>query len=156
MSTFSSPLRETIEGYLTRYETRRSAILPVLHAIQDAEGWVQPEHIESLHNDFGLDRVEVREVLTFYSMYRREKPHRFEVYFCNNLVCHMLGADEAMAQIRTKIAAYEARGEESPVGLVGVPCLGVCDGAPAMLVNKERHLKVTAANVDEILEKYLR
>jgi NADH:ubiquinone oxidoreductase subunit E len=38
--------------------------------------------------------------------------------------------------------------------MIGVPCLGVCDQAPAMLVNKDRHHKVTIENVDQILSKY--
>lgn len=154
MSMFSQALRGRIEGYLTRYETKRSAILPVLHAIQDEEGWIRDEHMVALEEEFGLPRVEVREVLTFYSMYRTEKPAKFQVLFCNNIVCCMMGANEAMAKIEKRIEAYEARGEEPPFSLLGVPCLGVCDGAPAMLVNKDRYLKVGIDNVDEILDRY--
>lgn len=154
MSVFSDVIRQKIAGHLDRYESKRSAILPVLHIIQDEDGWIKDEHVEGLEKEYGLSAVDVREVLTFYSMYRTEKPAKFHVYFCDNMVCTMMGAKGAMEKVRQRIAAYEAKGIESPIGLQGVPCLGVCDGAPAMLVNKERHLRVSAENVDKILDQY--
>lgn len=154
MSEFSAELKDKINGFLTRYETKRSAILPVLHAIQDELGWIKGSHMDALESEFGLSKVHVREVATFYSMYRLKEPKKFRVLFCDNLVCHMMGARDAMEKIRGRIKAYEEKHGESPVSLEGVPCLGVCDGAPAMLVNKERHLKVTDENVLEILDKY--
>lgn len=154
MAAFSDNLRKKIEGYLGRYETRRSAILPALHAIQDENGWIKEEDVETLEKEFGLAAVDVREVMTFYSMYRSEKPAKYSVLFCDNIVCCMMGARETMTKIQSRIDEFEKKGVESPFSLQGVPCLGVCDGAPAMLVNKERHLRVTPANVDEILNKY--
>lgn len=154
MHAFSESLRKKIEGYLTRYETKRSSILPILHVIQDEEGWIQGKHIDALEEQFGLPRVEVREVLTFYSMYRQEEPAQFRVLFCDNIVCCMMGAKATMDKIQKRIDACAESGKESPFSLQGVPCLGVCDGAPAMLVNKDRYLKVSPENVDEILNKY--
>ncbi len=154
MSVFSAALQERIKGYLGRYETRRSAIIPVLHAIQDECGWVREEHVDALEAEYDLHRVQVREVLTFYSMFRKSEPSQYNVLFCNNIVCCMLGADNVIERIESHIKAYEAKGDKAPFSVQGVPCLGVCDGAPAMLVNKERHLKVTLDNVDQILQKY--
>jgi NADH-quinone oxidoreductase subunit E len=154
MSVFSADIVEGIKGYLGRYETKRSAILPVLHLIQDKYGWIQDAHIESLHSDFGLDRVQVREVMTFYSMYRQTEPKKFRVLFCDNMVCMMMGSRPAIHKIEERIAAYKKQGKEVPFSVQPVPCLGVCDGAPAMLVNKDRHLHVTSENVDKILDQY--
>ena len=63
---FSSGLQDKINGYLTRYETKRSAILPVLHAIQDELGWISDENVAALQQHYQLHQVEVKEVLTFY------------------------------------------------------------------------------------------
>ena len=67
---FSAEVRSKIEKELTRYETKRSAILPILHAIQDTYRFVSDEQVEALDKEFGLSRVHVHEVLTFYSLYR--------------------------------------------------------------------------------------
>ncbi len=154
MSAFSAGLQDKIKGYLGRYETRRSAILPVLHAIQDEYGWIKDEHVEALQAEYDLHQVEVREVLTFYSIYRKTEPSQYTILFCNNIVCCMMGADNVIQRIEKHIEAYKASGQKPPFSVEGVPCLGVCDGAPAMLVNKERHLKVTLDNVDQVLQKY--
>jgi len=152
---FSAGLAEKVKGLLKRYETKRSAILPILHAIQDECGWVQDHHIDILEKDHGLPRVHVKEVLTFYTWYRKSPPRPFEIQFCDNVTCEIMGAKEAMAKIQTHIDKYEAQmGEKAPFRMIGVPCLCVCDGAPAMLVNKDRHLKVTVDNVDQVLAKY--
>jgi NADH:ubiquinone oxidoreductase subunit E len=154
MSVFSASLKGKVEAYLGRYETKRSAILPILHEIQDEHGWITDDHVETLHSEYGLDRVHVREVLTFYSMYRKEKPAKYRVLFCDNIVCCIMGAKDSMAKIKERISQVNQERGEELFSLQGVPCLGVCDGAPAMLVNKDRYLKVSADNVDEILSKY--
>ncbi|MBP6217624.1 MAG: NAD(P)H-dependent oxidoreductase subunit E [Oligoflexales bacterium] len=154
MSVFSKRLNEKIEHFLTRYETKRSSILPVLHEIQDECGWIQEKHIEALEKEHGLARIHVMEVATFYSMYRLEESKPFRILFCDNIVCNMMGAKESMRVIRQKIQTLEKEGKPCPFSLQGVPCLGVCDGAPAMLVNKERHLKVSSDRVETILAAY--
>jgi NADH-quinone oxidoreductase subunit E len=156
MSVFSAELKTVIEKELKRYETKRSAILPILHAIQDAHRYVSEEHIDGLEKEFDLSKIHVREVLTFYSLYHTEKPADFEILFCDNIVCHMMGANKTISKIKERIEAVEKTGKKCSFSVEGVPCLGVCDGAPAMLVNKDRYLKVTAQNVDEILNKYSR
>lgn len=155
MTVFSSEVEKKIEHFLGRYETRRSAILPILHMLQDEYGWIQDDHVEALEKQFDLHRVHVLEVATFYSMYRLEKPAKFRVLFCNSIVCNMLGGQNVIDRVKGHIAKMEASGKsEAPLSVQGVPCLGVCDGAPAMLINKDRYLKVTEENVDAILEKY--
>jgi NADH-quinone oxidoreductase subunit E len=151
---FTSDIREKIQRELERYETPRSAILPVLHLIQDQYGWIQPVHVEGLEKEFGLPRVQVQEVATFYSMYRLEPAKPLRILFCDNLVCCMMGAKEVMDKIHARIEVLPHN--ENPFSLQGVPCLGVCDGAPAMLVNKDRHLRVTPDTVDAILDTYVK
>jgi NADH:ubiquinone oxidoreductase subunit E len=150
-SVFSTEIRQKIEHYLQRYETRRSAILPILHCLQDEYGWVKEEHVVALDEEYKLPRVQVEEVLTFYSMYRQQEPKKFRLMICDNLVCTMMGYKEVESAIRGQMQQYQQQGKECPFSLEKVPCLGVCDGAPAMLVNKNRHLKVDAKNVIAIL-----
>ncbi|MBM4251898.1 MAG: hypothetical protein FJ146_07995 [Deltaproteobacteria bacterium] len=155
MSVFSESLKAKIESFLTRYETRRSAILPVLHAIQDETGWVSDAQIEELHHKYGLDRVHVKEVITFYDIYKDHPVRKYQIRYCKNLTCHMLGAQDAICKIKDRIKALDAQlGEDGPFSLEEFPCLGKCDGAPVMLINKERIEHATADKIDSILSKY--
>lgn len=155
MSVFSSEMKQKIDAYLTRYETRRSAILPVLHAIQDECGWIKEEHIQELHDTYKLDRVHVKEVITFYDIYKDEPTRKFTLRFCDNFTCRMLGSKDAIHKIEGVIEKLEKEmGDDCPFSLEKFPCLGKCDGAPVMLVNKERVENVTADRVEEVLSKY--
>ena len=155
MSVFSSDLEKKLKDQLTRFETTRSAILPILHLIQDEFGWIKEEHIEALQSEFKLSKVHVYEVLTFYSMYVTKEPKKFRILFCDNVTCTLMGAKESMKEIETYCDNFEKEEKkQSPFSLEGVPCLGVCDQAPAMLINKDRHHLVTASNVREILDQY--
>lgn len=154
MSIFSEKVVEKINIYLNRYETRRSAILPILHTIQDTYGWIKNEHIETLEKDFKLSKIHIQEVATFYSNYRLKEPKPFRIYFCDNLVCTIKGAKSTMQDIKDHLSKYEKSGKDCPFSLEGVPCLGVCDKAPAMLVNKDRYSNVNKDNFETILDKY--
>ena len=155
MSQFSKELHSKIGGFVNRYETRRSAILPVLHAIQDETGWVSEAQIDELHDRYDLDRVHVKEVITFYDIYKDEPTRKYQLRFCNNMSCAMLGSGAAISRINELIGKYEAElGEDAPFSLETFPCLGKCDGAPVMLCNKTRHEFVTVDRVDEILGLY--
>lgn len=154
-SVFSAALATRIEAYCQRYETRRSAILPVLHAIQDEQGWIKPEAIEELHERYGLDRVAVKEVITFYDIYKDAPTRKFQIRFCKNLTCHMLGARPAIERVRAHVEKLDEQlGEDSPFSLEEFPCLGKCDGAPVVLVNKDRFEGITEDKVDELLAKF--
>ena len=102
-AVFSDPLRKKIESYLTRYETLRSAVLPVLHAIQDEHGWVSPEQIEELHSAYKLDRIWVKEVITFYDIYKDHPTRKFVLRFCDHMTCRILGSKERI--LRTRVGA---------------------------------------------------
>src|SRR3954466_3191226 len=103
MSYFSVELKKIIESYLIRFETRRSSILPILHAIQDEKDWISDADVNALEKEFELSAVDVREVLTFYTMYRQKppKPYRFEV--CKSISCWLMGANETIATIKVEI-----------------------------------------------------
>ena len=150
-STFDTALQAKIRQQLDRFETRRSAILPILNDIHAAHGFVTPEQVQALEDEFELPRVQVQEVITFYSRYRQQQPARYHVQFCDNIVCRMFASQQLIDKLKEKAASCAA----GLLSVEPVPCLGVCDGAPAMLVNDERHLQVTCDNVDEIIDGYL-
>ena len=151
-SVFDADLYAKIKQHLARFETRRSAILPILNDIHDAHGYVSPAQVQALQDEFDLPRVQVQEVITFYARYRQQPPARYHVQFCDNIVCRMFASEQLIAELQDKAASCA----EGVLSVEPVPCLGVCDGAPAMLVNDERHLRVTSANVDEIIDGYIK
>ena len=154
MSRFSAELQEKIKGFLGRYETKRSAILPVLHAVQDERDWIAPEDVAELEAVFGLAAVDVSEVLTFYSMYRKTPPKPYRLEVCGSISCWLMGADDTMSQVRKYIEDAEKSGKSLPFEVHKVECLGVCGYAPVALVNKDRYLNVTPTEALRLVEEY--
>ncbi len=150
-STFDVALQAKIKHHLERFETRRSAILPILNDIHQQYGFVSPAQVQALEDEFDLPRLQVQEVISFYSRYRQQQPSRYHVQFCDNIVCRMFASQQLIAKLKAKAAGCAA----GTLSVEPVPCLGVCDGAPAMLVNDERHLRVTCDNLDGIIDDYL-
>lgn len=150
MTCFNPEMTAKIKKNLSRFETPRSAILPILNDIHDEQGFVSSAQVEALEKDFGLPKVYVQEVITFYSRYRQQKPGRYHVQFCDNIVCRMFDSASIVAALKTKAE----KSKQGVLSIEPVPCLGVCDGAPAMLVNNDRYLKVDLAKADEIIDSY--
>lgn len=149
MTVFSTELIAKIEHELKRYETRRSAILPILTAIQDEHGYISPTQVQALEEQFDLPRVYVQEVITFYSRYRQTKPRPYQIQVCDNIVCRMFDSAKIVAQLKQRA------NEDDQLEVSAVPCLGVCDGATAILINDSRYLKVSPANVTDIVNKHI-
>lgn len=153
-ANFSADLRKAIEGYLKRYETKRSGILPILHAIQDEKDWISDEDVEELEKSFGLSAVDVREVLTFYAMYRKSPPEPYRFHVCNSISCWLMGAEKTIHAIQERIEGAKKAGKPIPFEVKAVECLGVCGYAPAAFINKDRHLNVTPELALKLIEDY--
>ncbi len=154
---FSTELQTKIKDFLGRYETRRSAILPILHAIQDEAGWIRDEHLLMLEKQFSLPVVDTREVLSFYTMYRNRpgKPFRFEL--CRSISCWLMGSEKTLAALRNRMEQWKKEtGEEPPFEVNEVECLGICGCGPVAFVNKDRHLRVTPEVALGLVEEYAR
>lgn len=155
MASFFSPaLNEKIKGFLGRYETRRSSILPILHAIQDENDWISKEAVQALEAEHGLSVVDVNEVLSFYTMYRKTPPKAYRLEVCGSISCWLNGADKTISTAKDYIAAAEKSGKPVPFECHKVECLGVCGYAPVALVNKDRYLNVTPDASVKLIEDY--
>jgi len=151
---FRSELHSQIVSLLNRFETKRSSILPILHAIQDDHDWISDADIEALENEYSLPAVQVREVLTFYSMYRTQPSRPWRIEICNSISCYLMGSEETIKTIKDKLSQAEASGKPLPFEIHAVECLGVCGYAPVGLVNKDRHLSITPQKALELIEFY--
>ena len=154
-SPFTEGLQSKIKKLLTRFETKRSSILPILHAIHDEQDWVSQEDIETLEKDFGLSAIDVTEVLTFYSMYRKEPPAPWRFEVCNSISCWLMGSKKTLDSIQQQIEDAKKLGKVMPFSCREVECLGYCGMAPVAYLNKDRHLEVTPEKAKELIAEYM-
>jgi len=115
----------------------RSALLPALHAAQKIYGWLAEPVVAEVGRALHVPLADLYGVIDFYAMFQRQPAGRIVVRVCNAPVCALAGAD-GVAQALCRYLQIDP-GEVSSDGAVSVehvPCLGLCDRAPALLVNE--------------------
>src|SRR5512141_50732 len=95
--------RAEIGAHLTKYPTKRSAIIPALHIAQREHGYISAEAVNDVAEILGLEPTEVRAVAGFYSLFYKEKVGKYVIHFCNDLPCALRGADELMQKVCAKL-----------------------------------------------------
>jgi len=126
-----SDLQARAEEILRRYEHPRAAMLPLLWLVQQQQGFLSPEAEDWVGRHVGVARSHVREVVSFYNMFRTKPAGRRELRVCTSLPCRLRGAEQVLERIkeRLKIGPGETTlGQE--VTLTEVECLCACEIAP--------------------------
>ena len=129
-------------------------LLPALHGIQDKLGYVPPDAVPLVAEQFNLSRAEVHGVLTFYHHFRSTPPARHVVQLCRAEACQSMGADALLAHAQAALGcALHGHNGDGSFALEPVYCLGQCATAPAMMVDDAVHARVTAARFDRIIAR---
>jgi NADH-quinone oxidoreductase subunit E len=144
-----------IEEALARYPEKPAALLPVLHIVHDEAGFVAREAELWVADKLGIEPVRVREVLSFYTMFRAAPGGRHTIRVCRNLSCHLAGADDLLALIvRTLGIGPGETTADGAFSLVTAECLGNCDRAPCLQIDGTDHgpvsLETAAALIEEL------
>jgi NADH-quinone oxidoreductase subunit E len=131
-----------------------SLVLPCVRRIQEERGYVSDSDIEQLSALLGVPPIQIEEVLSFYTQFRRKPIGRWHLQFCHNVSCSMNGAERILEHVQQRLGI--GPGQSTPDGrftLSVVECLGSCGTAPMMMVNDGYHENLTQAKVDELLEE---
>ncbi len=121
-----------------RYPQARSALLPMLHLIQSAEGSVTNAGIELCAKILDLSAAEVSGVATFYTMYKRRPIGDYHVGVCTNTLCAIMGGDEIFSRLKEHLdVGNDETSEDGKITLEHLECNAACDYAPVMMVNWE-------------------
>jgi NADH-quinone oxidoreductase subunit E len=129
-------------------------VLPCLRRIQEDRGHVADEDIDDLCAWLGVPRIQVEEVLSFYTMFRRTPVGRWHVQVCRNVSCSMRGAERLVDHVcrRVGVAGPGATTADGRYTVSTVECLGSCGTAPVLVVNETYHENMDAAKADALLE----
>jgi len=129
-----------------------SLVMPCLRRIQELRGHVDDGDIGALATYLGVPRVQVEEVLSFYTQYRREAGGRWQVAVCRNVSCSMRGAERLIDACERKLGvAVGETTSDGRVTLSTVECLGSCGTAPVMMVNDRYVENVSVEALDALL-----
>ena len=140
--------QETIEAH----SGLRGPLLPILHALQDAFGYVDPSAVPVIAKALNLSRADVHDVLTFYSDLRTTPPGRVHVQVCRGEACQAVGGHQVAAHAtRTVGVPFGGTTPDGSVSLDEVFCLGNCALGPSVAVDGRLHGRVTPAVLDRLV-----
>lgn len=144
---------------LNRYPRNRMQLLRILHALQ-AENPTKSltrEDLRLVAEYLDLPLSAVHDAVTFYSMLSLRPRGRHIIRLCDSPACHLLGAESILAKL-TEFLGVKA-GETTTDGLFTlelVSCLGLCDIAPAMMVDDQVFGNLTPEKIAKIINRYRR
>ncbi len=155
MGKFTDNDRSRLDELVSRYPTKKAALLPSLWVAQEVYGgWLPLEAMEEVAQHLELPTADVQGVATFYTMYNKEPRGKHAIEICHNVSCMVLGAEQLIQHCERKLGV-SATGETTADGvftLARVECLGACCNAPAVQVGGTYYENVTFGQMDTLIE----
>jgi len=152
---FSDEFETRFAEMVTHYPTKRSALVPTLLYAQDEVGFLSDEVLAELASRLDLTELEVRNVISYYSMLTTKPRGKYNVQVCTNISCMVRGGEQILEHCAKKLGISHK--ETTPGGLFTleeVECIGACSWAPAAQVNYDFHENLTPEKMDTILDEY--
>ena len=154
---FSPELAARFDHLVTIYPLKRSALVPMLLYAQDEIGYVSDAVVHELAARLDLFELDVRNVLSYYSMLRTVPAGKYNVQVCTNISCMLRGGYEMLDHCKSTLGiSHKQVTRDGMFSLEEVECIGACCWAPAMQVNYDFHDDLTTVKVDQILDDYRR
>jgi NADH:ubiquinone oxidoreductase subunit E len=158
MSHFCAEIRQRAEELVALYPRQRSAMLPLLHLVQEQDGYLSDEGIAEVAALTDTTPADVRGTASFYDMFHLEPVGRYVVGVCTNIACLLRGGVEMREHARANLG--RAVGPTSDDGLSAVEeaecladCLADCDEAPCVQVNHRYMHTSTPESFDVMIEE---
>jgi NADH-quinone oxidoreductase subunit E len=152
---FSDEFEQRFAEMITHYPTKRSVLVPTLLYAQDEVGYVSDEVISELARRLALTQLEVRNVISYYSMLTTKPRGKYNVQVCTNIACMLRGGEEIFDHCQQKLGiGHKGTTADGLFSLEEVECIGGCSWAPAVQVNYDFHENITTEKMDSVLDEY--
>lgn len=134
---------------------KRAAVVDALKIVQARHGWVSDEGVLDVAAALDMTPEEVDEIATFYPLIFRRAVGRHVILICDSVSCWIMGYDPLRDRLRAALGID--LGQTTPDGrftLLPVACLGVCEQAPALMVDDDVHGFLEPEKLEGVLARY--
>jgi len=150
---FSDQLEKRYAEMVTHYPTKRSVLVPMLLYIQDEVGALTEEAVHEIATRVDLSDLEVRNVVSYYSMLRTKAIGKYNFQVCTNVSCLLRGGEDILEHCKKKLGvANKGTTADGLFTVEEVECIGACSWAPAMMLNYDFHENLTPEKIDELID----
>lgn len=143
-----------INTRIERYPNKRSAVLMLLHKIQDHEGYISSEAIHWIAKKLEMESVQVYELVTFYPMLRQKPVGRLDLKVCRTLSCALKGSHELCKRLQEKLQCpgLDTPSADGAYSVSYSECLAACHKAPVVQVGQGVPEAVALESVDAFVD----
>lgn len=144
-----------IESEYPKYATKQAVCLEAMKVVQKHRGWVSDENLRDIAQVLEMTYDELDSVATFYNMIYRKPVGRHVIHICDSVSCWVMGYDRLYQSLSMRLGIR--MGETTADGkftLLPVVCLGACDHAPAVMIDREIIGNVSDEELGKVLERY--
>ncbi len=150
--TESGSTPSTVQEIIAALKDKPGALLPILHGIQDALGFVPAESVPDIATALSLSRAEVHGVISFYHYFRDTPPGKHTIHLCRAESCQAMGGRKLEEHVKNKLGiGFHETTADGKFSLEPVYCLGNCACSPAMLIGKEIFGRVSTDSFDAVV-----
>jgi formate dehydrogenase subunit gamma len=152
VSCLTETERGIVLGVCVRLKAAAGPLLPILHGVQSALGYVPKDAVPLIASELNVTRAEVHGVLTFYHYFRQEPPGRHVVHICRAEACQSVGAVALEAHAKKSLGIdFHQTTSDGAVSLEPVYCLGNCSLGPSIMVDERLQGRVSPERFDELM-----
>jgi NADH:ubiquinone oxidoreductase subunit E len=145
-------MSEDIEAFVEQYGSDRSALLPILQAVQRKYHFISGFAQQEVARLLNIHAVEVNSIITFYSFLHENPQGRNIVRLCRTISCDMAGKEEVEKAVMRELGiSFGETTKDNRITLEHTNCLGMCDEGPAMLVNDKVYTRLDPESAVKIL-----
>lgn len=152
--TEPSTTQSTVQEVITALQDKPGALLPILHGIQDAIGYIPADSVPAIAKALNLSRAEVHGVISFYHYFRDTPPGKHTIHLCRAESCQAMGAAALETHVKNKLGIdFHETTKDGQFSLEPVYCLGNCACSPAMQIDDNIYGRVCATAFDDIINE---
>lgn len=135
---------EKIEKLIPRFPLKQSAVLPILHIVQEEKGFVSKEDIEWIANKLEMQPINVYGLVTFYPMLREQPSGKRHIKVCRTLSCALQGSYKLCEKLQEEFnCPLDGTSEDGNYTIEFVECLASCGTAPVVQVDQNLYENVS-------------
>lgn len=150
---WSPEQRAKVDDILTRYPTKKAAIMPVLWLAQESFDWLDLDVMRLVARTLDLPPSHVHAVASFYTMFKKAPTGKYLLQVCHTLSCWLAGSDKIVAHLERRLECDEhGNSRDGLFTVMRVECLASCGSAPMMQVNEHYYEKLTPEIVDQVID----
>ena len=144
-----------IQNEISQAKLPQHVCINALLIVKQHCGWVSDEQVRELAPILDMTVEEIDSVASFYNHIYRKPVGRHVILLCDSVSCWILGYESLLDHLSGRLGI--GFGQTTPDGrftMLPIQCLGICDHAPAMMIDDDLHVDLTVEKIDRILETY--